>query len=327
MRRFGIKILILCAASALASCTKFDSSALESRIDAANEKLSALETLAVQLGKDMSGLATILEESAAGNLITGCVVSPDGTYCITFSDGRTITISDGMDGMDGTDGKDSTVDGHTPQLSIKIDHTGRYCWTLDGEFITDSEGNHIYVSLSANQGTDGVVPILRVVDGMWQVSYTGGEVWIDLYRTNVGNPYLFKSVEADGAVVNFTLADGSVFSLYRLVDPKLTISGWEGVPVVPNRSIELEYAVEGATPYTRVSAVANHGLSASVTAGATLGSGTLAISMPSTLTDGDVLVSADNGYGRVSMKKISFEAGTVTVCDIEPVDGMDNFIW
>lgn len=310
------------------SCSKLDSAALQDRIDKAGEQISKLESLSAQVSKDMSGLAVILEEAQAGTLILSCEKTSDGNgYVITFSDGVVVTVSNGKDGKDGTDGKDNGNDGHDPQISAKVDHTGAYCWTVDGEFVTDSEGNHIYLSINASQGKDGAVPMFRVLDGKWQVSYTGGEVWIDLCDSSKGAPYLFKEVVPDGALVNFTLSDGSVFSVYRLVDPKLEILGWEGLPVVPERSMEVGYTVTGASPLTIVSAVANSGLSASVLAGPQVGVGSIRIDAPAFLTGGQVLVTADNGYGRISMKKISFDGATIVVSDIEPIGGVDPFIW
>lgn len=309
------------------SCSK-SAQTLEDRLSRADEKIAALEELSARISQDISGLAVILEEAQAGNLILKCEPTPDGNgYIISFSDGQVISVSNGEDGIDGTDGTDSDKDGHTPEISVKKDHTGAWCWTIDGEFLTDSDGNHIHVSIDAQQGRDGAVPMFRVLDGKWQVSYTGGEVWLDLCDSAKGSPYLFKAIEIDGALVTFTLSDGTQFELFRLVDPLLSISGWEGLPVVPNRSIEVDYTVDGATPYTKVSAVANSGLAASVLAGDTVAAGKIRIDVPSILTDADVLVCADNGYGRISMKKISFKQGTILVSDIESIEDMDPFTW
>lgn len=327
MRRF----LIFAAGAMLliGSCSKDNASSLKDRMARADGQLAELEELSSRIRNDISGLATVLEEAQAGNLILKCEATPDGNgYVITFSDGQVISVSNGKAGADGTDGKDASKDGESPQISVRKDHTGAYCWTIDGEFMTDSEGNHIYVSINVTQGKDGVVPMFRVRDGKWQVSYTGGEVWIDLGDSSKGSPYLFKSVSVEGVLVNFTLSDGSVFSLYRLVDPLLAITGWENLPVVPNRSMEVGYTVTGASPLTKVHVVANSGLSAVVIPDASAtGTGSIRIDAPAVLTGGDILVTADNGYGRVSMKKISFEGGTMLVSDIEPVEGVDPFIW
>lgn len=327
MRRF----LIFAAGAMLfiSSCSKDDSSSLKDRIAGADRQLAEMEVLSSRIRNDISGLATVLEEAQAGNLILKCEATSDGAgYVITFSDGQVASVSNGLAGHDGKDGKDASKDGECPQVSVRKDHTGAYCWTVDGEFMTDSEGNHIYLTLNVMQGRDGVVPMFRVLDGRWQVSYTGGEVWIDLGDSSKGSPYIFESVSVDGVLVNFTLSDGSVFSLYRVVDPLLAITGWENLSVVPNRSMEVGYSVSGASPLTKVYAVANSGMSAEVIPDvSSLGTGRIRIDAPAVLTDGDILVTADNGYGRVSMKKISFERGTILVSDIEPVEGVDPFIW
>ena len=80
----------------------------------------------------------------------------DGKDGVDGKDG--INGKDGADGKDGIDGKDGTdgKDGYTPQIGVKLDSTGIYYWTLDGEWLLDEDGNRIKaVGTDGKDGADG----------------------------------------------------------------------------------------------------------------------------------------------------------------------------
>jgi uncharacterized protein (TIGR02145 family) len=88
----------LTALIVLAGCTKeYDDSALLERIKELEDRVSGLETLASKL--------TQAQESNVH--ITSYAELEDGSgWTITFSDGSTIEVTDGVDGTNGSDGKD-----------------------------------------------------------------------------------------------------------------------------------------------------------------------------------------------------------------------------
>lgn len=80
--------------------------------------------------------------------------------------------NDGTDGIDGKDGKDGQ-DGNTPMLRID----GANNWEVS--YDDGDSWIPLGVSASGASGTDGRTPELRIVNGMWEVSYDG-KVWTSL---------------------------------------------------------------------------------------------------------------------------------------------------
>ena len=80
-------------------------------------------------------------------------------------------------------------DGHTPTIGVKKDTDGNYYWTLDGEWMQDSEGNKIPTTAPGadgqpgapgQDGEDGITPLLKIEDDYWFVSYDNGKTWTKL---------------------------------------------------------------------------------------------------------------------------------------------------
>lgn len=334
MRKAGY-IMMALAMIVISACTqKYDESAFNEKVEELNGRLAALETKVNMLNVNLKSARTVIAAAEAGNLITACRPLAEGNgYVIEFIGLDPITIYDGKDAANGADITDD------PVIGIEKDITGEYCWTVDGEFMTDTEGNHIYLTVNVSQGRDGFVPQLRIVDGendrmKWEISYDGGVVWQALGKevdpsvaTLSKSIYLFESVEQTSILVTFKMTDGRQFTISKVGAPKLTLTGWEGVAVVPNRTFDVKYSVENVTDKTVVRTVSNNGYKAQVKPADNLASGVITISSPASFERGDVLVYADNGYGRICMRKISFVDGTILVSDLEEIESMEDFIW
>lgn len=334
MRKISI-LLYLAAAMFAAACSAYDDSDINARIDRTDRRLAELEQLAQQVNAGISTASTIVDALQKGDLITSCEVLPGGDgYVISFAESPSVTVYHGQDGTPGTDGEDAAdgqdaPDGVSPVIGIAKDEDGQWCWTLGGEFLEGPDGSRIYISISATQGRDGVVPTLRVKDGMWQVSYDSGRNWSDLTAVSPDkqeSPYIFTKVEEGDELVTFTLAGGDSFSIFKLGVPNLTLSGWEDALVVPNRSVEVVYSISGATSRTSVRALGNNGYTASVNA-ASVSSGSITVAVPASSSEGDVLVIADNGYGSLSIRKMHFNAAGITVSDLEEIGDFVDFEW
>lgn len=103
----------------------------------------------------------------------------------------------------------------------------------------------------------------------------------------------------DGTVVELPLYKEKAFALV-LETAELTVNAGETVKVA--------YTVEGATENTVVDVLATSaGYVAKVT------ETHVEITVPSPFVDGDVLVWADNGAGKTSIKKVSFEENAISV--------------
>ena len=164
------KILSILAAAAfcLVSCTSYDEIAMWNKNEDLGERVSRLEELCEQMNSNISALQLIVEALQDNDYVTGVVpVTENGEtigYTINFSKSGPVTIYHGKDGEKGDDGK-------TPVIGVKKDTDGLYYWTLDGEWLTDDEGNRIPA-----QGRDGKSAYELAVEK----GYTGTlEQWLE----------------------------------------------------------------------------------------------------------------------------------------------------
>lgn len=123
----------------------------------------------------------------------------------------------GKDGADGSDGSD----GSTPQIGAEADG-GTYYWTVNGEWLLDSEGKKI--PLTGEDGKDAIAPKIRINEttNEWEISTDGGNTWTSTHVAATGEDgdTLIESIEtaADGNSVTITLT-GS--------DTPITLPTWQ----------------------------------------------------------------------------------------------------
>lgn len=136
------------------------------------------------MNTNISSLQTIVTALQKNDYVTSVApISQGGKevgYTITFSKSGSITIYHGNDGADGADGKD----GWTPVIGVREDADGRYYWTLDGEWLLDSEGNKVPAAgvdgAPGEDGADGITPQLKIEEDYWYISYDNGASWTRL---------------------------------------------------------------------------------------------------------------------------------------------------
>ena len=149
------------------SCS-YDDTHLTNRVENLENRVTALEKLCKEMNSNITALQTIVEALQNNDYVTGVTpVEENGVvvgYTITFVKSAPITIyhgKDGKDGVNGSDGKDGVdgkdgKDGYTPVIGVEKDSDGIYYWTLDGEWLTDNEGNKIKaVGVDGKDGADG----------------------------------------------------------------------------------------------------------------------------------------------------------------------------
>ena len=232
------------------SCSEmYDDSALTSRVDGLEDRITALEQLCRNMNSDIAALQTIVTALQSNDYVTGISKVLQNNveigYEITFSKSGKVTIYHGQDGEDGAPGKDGVngengkdgadgADGHTPVIGVRLDKDGVYYWTVDGEWLLDENGNKVVAVGSAgdkgdqgdkgdkgdqgdkgdkgNSGADGVTPILKIENGLWYVSYENGAdgTWIELG----------EATGADGAPGS---SSSSIFSSVDTTDPNCVI--------------------------------------------------------------------------------------------------------
>ena len=145
--------LLLLAALTLAAC-KYDDSALWEQVNQNTEELAAqaariaaLEAWQAETNTNIQALQTLLSTTDYITAVTPVV--KDGVevgYTISFLHTPAITIYHGTKG-------DKGDTGDTPQIGAAQAEDGNWYWTLNGEFLTDADGNPIRAN--GTQGEQG----------------------------------------------------------------------------------------------------------------------------------------------------------------------------
>lgn len=308
------KIFVFACAAvlSLASCTKD----LENRVGALENDVESIQQqlteLTDRLNKEVDDLKELIDALNENVYVTGVSEIKEGDkvvgYTITLSKGKAITIyhgtngKDGYNGLDGSNGKDGKdgKDAVAPTVGVVVED-GVYYWAVDGVALTDAEGNKIPVYAETN------APEFKYEDGKWWISTDG--TWSPLVSAGTGES-VFSDVQYDDASVTFVLADGTEIVLPRQAAFSLNIANTD-VVVLPGETVNVAYTITGATETTTVYAVADGGFSVKVEA-AGASEGNLAITAPSPLTDGKVIVFAGDNT-KAAMQVITFEGGVLTV--------------
>ena len=171
-------------------------------------RISELEKLCEDINTNVQSIQVIIEAQQTGDYITAITPIKNGGveigYTITFAKHEPITIYHGQNGTNGTNG----ADGHTPVIGVAKDTDGVYYWTLDGEWLLDSNGNKLRVTgqdgkdgqdgangkdgedgkdgqdgtngTNGANGQDGVTPQLKIEGDYWYISYNNGATWTKL---------------------------------------------------------------------------------------------------------------------------------------------------
>lgn len=216
----SIIVLLSALMAFLSGC--YDDSGILEQISDINGRLEKLEQLCNQLNTNVDALQSIVDALQKNDYVTSVEPVIEGKeiigYEITFSKSGSITIYHGKDGSSG-------ADGHTPKVSVSKDEDGNYYWTVDGEWVLDSEGQKIRANGIQGEdgapGQDGVTPEFKIEDGYWFVSYDNGSSWEQLGKASgEDGDSMFSEVRDGEDSVTFVLADGT-----ELVVPKKSGQG------------------------------------------------------------------------------------------------------
>ena len=197
---------LLCAAWA---CGNYDDSALRNELAALQSRVTILEEQMRTTNENISGLSELVN-ALNGKVKVNSVTETDDGWTITFSNGKTITVSKG---------------GSLP-IGIKKDEDNNYYWTLDGDWLLDQDGNKIPATGSA--------PQLTIENGYWLISYDGGETWTQLGPATgeAGEPgdSMFQWIAWDSSFWYFALGNGEVIRIGR------GVAGVQAITAIPNFS-------------------------------------------------------------------------------------------
>ena len=270
MRKFLVYLTILLTGISLTGC-EYDDTDLWKEMDDVKNRVAALEKAVEKTNSDIEALQIIVE-ALQKNIYVTKVQSTSNGYIISFSDGTSATISNGIDGKDGIDGTNA------PVISVKQDTDGNYYWTIDGEWLLVS-GNKVRANgidgangedgKDGENGADAIAPKVRINENSkeWEISTDGGETWGSTgvvaqgkdgsNGTNGSNgsngDSIFKSVDTSNAnYVIITLNDGTTFRLTRYDEsfPMFIINAPEVTEVEYGKSVEFVVEVANVANYT-----------------------------------------------------------------------------
>lgn len=139
-----LQYILLALAFVLAGCNNKDS--IWNVMDDMDSRIATLEVLCQEMNTNISALETLIKAQNNGDYITNITEIRNGStvvgYTITFKNHEPVTIYNGTNGKDGHDG----TDGYKPTVGAKQDTDGIYYWTVDGDWLTDANGNKIPVT-------------------------------------------------------------------------------------------------------------------------------------------------------------------------------------
>lgn len=286
----------------------YDDSDLQTRMDQAEADIAELQQLVKDINTNISGLVTVVDALKNSDQITSVTPLSDGSgYTITFSKSGTITIYNGKNGVDGTNGTngENGADGHTPQISVKLDSDGQYYWTVDGEYLTDAEGKKI--PATAHIAT----PQIRINEGNFEISYNEGLTWEIIGNAGASDDVVFKQVIDGPASVLFVLADGTQIEIPKTQQFVINVTSTD-VIASPGQMAYVDFTVSGADENTVVDAFGTKGYEASVMM-SNASTGSLTITVPDPMTDGKVYLMAVKSDGSTAARIFSCEEGVFSV--------------
>lgn len=298
---------------AVCACTPeaYDDTAIKEQIDNLDDRLTKVEEDLATLDLNVAAMKTLAEALKTGKYIESVTPLEDGTgYTITFSDETTIVVKNGEKGDKGETGdkgdKGDTgaagVDGKTPTVTVK-EVDGVLYWFINGE-----QGPAVYEE----------APVFTSVDGNLYVTYPGEE---PKFIGALTGKSIFDSVvvnEEEGTVTFYFIGEnGQAGDSFVLpLAEKFALEIAESIGLAKEQtSVEIPYTVKGANATTTVDVLA-------VACEAVVEAEVIKVS--NIAAGAQMLVFADNGEGKTSIRKVVFSAENYSVEAVDyviPGDG------
>lgn len=295
MKRFLTYVLVVLLATAC-----YNDDELKSRLDDVDQRLTKVETLVSSLNTQL----TKLQELIAGKqFISNIEDKEDGTHVITFVNSygemSTMTLKDGSKGADGSDGQ-------TPDISVKQAPDGKWYWTVNGEWLLDSEGKTVPVT-----GERGVTPSMKIENGKWYVSYDNGITYVECGQATGDAFFKDARLSEDGKTAYLTLADGTVltFEIYKEFGIAVEVPS---SLIYSGQTKEYAYTITGGDENTILEVLPKGNWEAEAKA-TDEKSGVIAVTAPDSPEVGKVIVLLSDGANKTLMRTLTFVAGNVHV--------------
>lgn len=353
--------LLLLAALTFAAC-KYDDSELWEQVNQNTEELAAqaariaaLEAWQAETNTNIEALQTLLSTTDYITAVTSVV--KDGVevgFTISFLNTPAITIYHGTKG-------DKGDKGDTPQIGAAQDDDGNWYWTLNGELLTDADGNPIRANGTQGEqgepgsdGDDAPLPQLATgakltdqgittdsqnnpiaADAIY-LSVDGGKTWTrvsgeqgDTGSTGPTGPKgdsFFESVDTTNAdYVIFKLANnGGTFQVPRYTGISLTFNP-TSLSLLYDETKTIECTAEGSEDFTpdNLFVVAPSGWKTDIALTRSASTGfTLTVTAPDTDSTGEILVMLDNKKGSTTIGRIPVKTAGGIVGTVLKADGL-----
>lgn len=293
MKRFLTYVLVVLLATAC-----YNDDELKSRLDDVDQRLTKVETLVSSLNTQL----TKLQELIAGKqFISNIEDKEDGTHVITFVNSygemSTMTLKDGSKGADGSDGQ-------TPDISVKQAPDGKWYWTVNGEWLLDSEGKTVPVT-----GERGVTPSMKIENGKWYVSYDNGITYVECGQATGDAFFKDARLSEDGKTAYLTLADGTVltFEIYKEFGIAVEVPS---SLIYSGQTKEYAYTITGGDENTILEVLPKGNWEAEAKA-TDEKSGVIAVTAPDSPEVGKVIVLLSDGANKTIMRTLTFIAGNM----------------
>ena len=292
--------LMLGLAAVACTTAEYDDTAIKEQLGDLDDRLTKVEEDLATLQLSVDAMKTLADALKNGKYIVS-YVEVEGGYTLTFNDGTSIVVYHGAQGPQGETGAqgpqgENGAAGATPTVEVK-DVDGVLYWYINGQQVCQ-----VY------EGT----PVFSSKDGKLYVQYPGSEELVEIGEL-VGKS-LFDDVKVGEDYIEFFLLDGGSFKVPVAKAFALEIAATVGLSQ-GQTEVEIPYTVTGATEATVVDVLA-YGCEAVVEAEVIKVSG---------ITEGaQLLVFADNGEGKTSIKKVVFDAekySVEAVAEIIPAEG------
>jgi len=277
------KTILACSVGlVLAGCAKeYDDSALQNDVKNLKSQIEQIQNDIRSLNGQITGLKETIEQWKKGGYVENIQELADKTgYTITFVGGKTVTLYHGTKGENG----------QAPTL--KADTDGNFYWAMDGEFIL----------VDGKKVPAAVAPVFSVnADGDLIMTLSGKETNLGHVQGTPGpaGESLFEKIEPGENTVIFTLKGGETFTIPIAKAFKLVIAQPEQ-EVTAGQKLEIAYTVQNGNESTVVDCFAGGNYTAKIADGKVI------VTVPDPVTDGQVLVWAQNEQGLFSMVKLSF---------------------
>lgn len=282
------------------SCS-YDDTDIKSKVDELDGRVTKLEEAVNSINTNVGSLMTIVNALEKEVKIDKVVALEDGSgHIIMFTDGSSITVTNGRDGNDG----------ETPVISVGKDTDGLYYWKVNGDWLLD-DGKKIPATSKSE------IPQIRVNEttGSFELSFDG-ENWQDI--GSAGGAGIFKDViDGEDEVIFILSGDKEPIVIPKAQKFALNVEN-TSIPVdAPGSTIFVSFTVVYPDSGTTVDAIATGGVKIEQFMSQTIGDeikGQVSITLPETLTDDTKLfLFAVNSKGTPSMRILSFEQGEISV--------------